>query len=225
MRILFVALAHPEANWLYKAMQESGHSLVRSDDVRDGVFLSGQERFDAIVLMSGENDGCRHLHTVLPDFIAQGAGAALVVVLGTAATVQDRVNVLRAGADACYGHPYSFLEIHERLMALQRTALAAPEHQASTEEFDDLLQSLSSGHLRAALTPRERLLLECLIRQPDTPVSREQLMRYAWPDNDDVDPASVNHTVSRLRRKLESSELPIRIDTVSRFGYRLVRIE
>jgi two-component system OmpR family response regulator len=55
----------------------------------------------------------------------------------------------------------------------------------------------------------------------NAPVARDQLIRYAWPEKEDVDPSSVNLVVSRLRRKLQGDVPQIRIDTVSRFGYQV----
>ena len=52
MRILLVTSPHPEASWLHKALQESGHSVPRADDLRDGLFLASQEAFDATVATS-----------------------------------------------------------------------------------------------------------------------------------------------------------------------------
>jgi DNA-binding response OmpR family regulator len=71
------------------------------------------------------------------------------------------------------------------------------------------------------LTHREYLLLECLLHDADEPVPRERLIRYAWPDNEHVDPASVGLAISRLRRKLRAHRAPGRIETVKRVGYRL----
>jgi DNA-binding response OmpR family regulator len=74
---------------------------------------------------------------------------------------------------------------------------------------------------RVAVTRREFLLLECLLRQLNAPVARDQLIRYAWPEKDDVDPSSVNLVVSRLRRKLVADVPQVKIETVSRFGYQV----
>ncbi|WP_323119635.1 response regulator transcription factor [Burkholderia alba] len=223
MRILFVTAPHPEAAWLYKALQESGHSLQRADDLRDGAFLSGQEHFDTIVAMAFDPAGYPALFTALPSFTMRGGGAALVVVLGHA-SAQDRVGALRAGADACFGQPYSFIEMHERIQALQRTAgaRAAPHvPSASGLTLDALTRELVEGERRLAVTRREYLLLECLMRQANAPVPRDQLIRYAWQDQEDVDPSSVNLVVSRLRRKLVRFVPDVRIETVSRYGYQI----
>ncbi|WP_198404307.1 helix-turn-helix domain-containing protein, partial [Burkholderia ambifaria] len=74
---------------------------------------------------------------------------------------------------------------------------------------------------RRAITRREALLFECLMRHGDAPVSREQLVRYIWQDAEDIDPSGVNVVVSRLRRKLVKHMPQASIETVSRYGYRI----
>ncbi len=236
MRVLFVGPSHPEAAWLFKALQESAHSLQRADDLRDGVFLASQEPFDAIVLMVLEVGSYSSLQGFIGEFAAAGSGAAIVAVLG-AATAQDRTKVLRAGADACFCQPYSFIEMHERMAALQRVggggARGALGGSASASVSASLLPAMGGpaldaatrelvcGGRRVAVTRREFLLLECLLRQVNAPVARDQLIRYAWPEKEDVDPSSVNLVVSRLRRKLSEDVPEVRIETVSRFGYQV----
>ena len=223
MRVLFIAPPHPESAWLFKALQESAHSLQRADDMRDGIFLAGQEPFDAIVAMTLEPAAYAALLGVLPELSGSAGGAAIVVVLGPAAA-QERTRVLRAGADACFCQPYSFIELHERMQALHRTAQArATQDQpgASELQLDALTRELVDGGRRLAVTRREYLLLECLMRQFNAPVPRDQLIRYAWPETEDVDPSSVNLVVSRLRRKLGQHLPEVRIETVSRYGYQI----
>ncbi|CAE6848336.1 Transcriptional regulatory protein CusR [Paraburkholderia nemoris] len=227
MRVLFVGPSHPEAAWLFKALQESAHSLQRADDLRDGVFLASQEPFDAIVLMVLEVGSYSALHGFIGEFATAGSGAAIVAVLG-AATAQDRTKVLRAGADACFCQPYSFIEMHERMAALQRvggggfaSAVASVLPAVGGPSLDAATLELVCGARRVGVTRREFLLLECLLRQVNAPVARDQLIRYAWPEKEDVDPSSVNLVVSRLRRKLSDDVPEVRIETVSRFGYQV----
>ncbi|EOH6074020.1 response regulator transcription factor [Burkholderia cenocepacia] len=222
MRILLVTSPHPEASWLHKALQESGHSVPRADDLRDGLFLASQEAFDAIVATAFEPGSDAALIAMLPRFVADGGGAALVVLMGDA-SARERIHMLRAGADACFCAPYSFIELHERLQALQR--LAGPREAgrsiAGVSAVETLARELADGKLRLAVTRREFLLLECLMRHPNAPVPRDQLIRYVWQDKEDVDPSSVNLVVSRLRRKLARHLPDVRIDTVSRYGYQV----
>ncbi|MFL9907308.1 winged helix-turn-helix transcriptional regulator [Paraburkholderia sp. RL17-337-BIB-A] len=235
MRILFVGPSHPEAAWLFKALQESAHSLQRADDLRDGVFLASQEPYDAVVLMVLEVGFYSSLQGFIGKFAAAGNGAAIVAVLGVA-TAQDRTRVLRAGADACFCQPYSFIEMHERMAALQRvaggrvavgggsgfvSAAASVLPAVGGACLDTATRELVFDGRRVAVTRREFLLLECLLRQVNAPVARDQLIRYAWPEKEDVDPSSVNLVVSRLRRKLLGDVPEVRIETVSRFGYQV----
>ncbi|MFM0204595.1 response regulator transcription factor [Paraburkholderia fungorum] len=234
MRILFVGPPHPEAAWLFKALQESAHSLQRADDLRDGVFLASQEPYDAVVLMVLEVGFYSSLQGFIGEFAAAANGAAIVAVLGMA-TARDRTRVLRAGADACFCQPYSFIEMHERMAALQRvgggrlavgggagfSAAASVLPAEGGACLDAATRELVFGGRRVAVTRREFLLLECLLKQVNAPVARDQLIRYAWPEKEDVDPSSVNLVVSRLRRKLVGDVPQVRIETVSRFGYQV----
>ncbi|MDE1182469.1 response regulator transcription factor [Paraburkholderia sp.] len=226
MRILFVAAAHPEAVWLFRALQESAHSLQRADTLRDGIFLARQEPFDAVIVLSPDSASYADVHSSLPALCAAAgtsSTAAVLVVLGIA-NANDRTRMLRAGADACFCQPYSFREMHERMQALQRT-LAARIHGESAHgvalSLDPLTRELVSAECRLSVTRREYLLIECLMRQMNAPVPRDQLIRYAWPESDEVDPASINLAVSRLRRKLTHSLPHVQIDTISRYGYQL----
>jgi DNA-binding response OmpR family regulator len=224
MRILLVSPPHAEAAYLHKAFQESAHSVQRVDDRRDAGFLASQEPFDAIVVVAVKPWSCAVLLEWLPELAAVRNRAALIAILGPA-TAQERVSALRAGADACFGQPYSFIELQERMQALQRTALPTFTTIERTTrpslQLDALTRELVDGNHRVAVTKREYLLLECLMRQLNAPVPRETLIRYGWPDKEDVDPASVNLVVSRLRRKLEQHLPDAQIETVSRFGYQL----
>ncbi|WP_042299202.1 winged helix-turn-helix transcriptional regulator [Paraburkholderia kururiensis] len=222
MRILLASAPHAEGAWLHKALRESTHSVQRTEDLRDGVFLASQEPYDVIVIVATEAATLAPLAETLPRFAAVGA-ASIIVLLGRA-SAGDRSRVLRAGADACFDQPWSFIEIHERMQALQRTAAACPVPAyapGSMPRLDGLTRELVEERRRVPLTKREYLLMECLLRQTNAPVPREQLIRYAWPEREDIEPSSVNLVVSRLRRKLEAHALRARIETVSRYGYEL----
>ena len=224
MRILLVSPPHSEAAWLLKAFQESAHSLQRADDSRDGIFIASHEPFDVIVTLAVEPHMQASLVDSLPSFAALSNGPIVIAIVRSIAT-QERIQMLRNGADACFSHPWSFIEIHERVMALHRTARVHFAGRATDAQqaiaLDGATRELVRGDERLSLTKREYQLLECLLRQENMPVPREQLIRYAWSEKEDVDPASVNLVVSRLRRKLATRFPQVQIETVSRFGYQI----
>ncbi|HEY4353726.1 MAG TPA: response regulator transcription factor [Paraburkholderia sp.] len=248
MRILLISTNHPEASWLHKAFRESAHSVQRVDSSRDGAFVAAHDPFDAVVALAMEPGAQADLLDVLPALSAVDE-TPVIIALVRGLDAAQRVRMLRAGADACLTPPYSFVEIQERIAALQRmaVALAAKPVQAIqasqamqttqagpsvrppqpagalaiTVHLDAATRELVAGVGRVALTRREYQLLECLLRRFDAPVPRDQLIRYAWSEKEEVDPSCVNLVVSRLRRKLAGRCPQVRIDTVSRFGYQL----
>ncbi|CAB3750083.1 response regulator transcription factor [Paraburkholderia humisilvae] len=224
MRILLVSAIHPEATWLHKAFRESAHSVQRVDDIRDGVFLAAHDPFDAVVALAMEPASQAGLLHALPA-LSRVDEAPVIIALVRGLGAAERVRMLRAGADGCLTPPYSFVEIHERIVALQRITVALPAEPLGalriTVQLDAATRELVAGASRIALTRREYQLLECLLRRFDVPVPRDQLIRYAWSEKEEVDPACVNLVVSRLRRKLTGRCPQVRIETVSRYGYQL----
>ena len=71
---------------------------------------------------------------------------------------------------------------------------------------------------RVELTAQEFALLLALLENPDTPISREELLRKAWGYQSIGETRTVDVHVQRLRRKLGVE----RIETVYKCGYRLV---
>lgn len=219
MRVLLISTICTEGAYLHKALRESAHSLHMTDDLRDGLHLASQDNFDAVLIVAVDTESICNLATLLPEFARLPGSPAILVVLGRATPV-ERARMLRAGADACFVQPYSFIEMQERMLALYRSSVHDPMLDLSLR-LDPLTRELVEGDKRFTLTKREFLLVESLLRQPDAPVARDQLIRYAWPDKDVVDPSSVNLVVSRLRRKLELHNFGARLETVSRFGYQI----
>lgn len=222
MRVLLVTGMPVEGAYLHKALRECAHSVRAIDELRDGLYLASEEAFAAIVIVSGDKAFVDALQALLPSFAALPDAPTIIVVLSNA-TAPERARLLRAGADACFVQPYSFTEMQERMIALQRRRALRRDTivEPSGLMLDASTHELIEGARRMAVTKGEYLLMECLLRAPDRPISREQLIHYAWPDKEEVEPASVSLVVSRLRRKLIAQGFDARIETVSRFGYQL----
>jgi two-component system, OmpR family, response regulator len=215
MRVLLCSSSETERGYLYKALSESLNSVEVADNFDDAVFLASHEPFDTVILCAPAPD---RLAEGLTAFAQLPEAPAIVVAL-TRATPAECARLLRAGADACFVQPWSVLEIQERMLALQRSTQSAAGTPPA--RLDPLTRDLVEGDRRISLTTREYLLVECLLRQANAPVARDQLIRYAWPEKGDVEPSSVNLVVSRLRRKFEAHGARTTIETVNRYGYQL----
>jgi two-component system OmpR family response regulator len=164
MRTLFIPCRHPYSAWLFDALHESGHSLQRAEDLPDGILLAEQEVFDAVVVTALDPQAQDTLVAALGVLASAAGPAAVVTMIGQSAPA-DRVRMLHAGAAGCFCMPLSFIELHERLHALQRlreTRLPRSQVAQHGLKLDPVRHVLIAGEERVAVTRLEYLLLECV---------------------------------------------------------------
>jgi len=219
MRILLDAACDAQRLYLARALTESLNSVETTDALRHAGYLLEQEPFDAIVACAARRETFDELLATVKALRAQAPDIVLVMLFAHASPAEC-ARFLRAGADACFVQPYSIVEISERLRILERTD-TSPAPPCAWAQLDPATREFrfTNGAHAIALTRREYLLLDCLLRAQGLPVSRERLTRYVWPEKDDAEPGSLNLLILRLRRKLGASHAPPVIQTLSRHGY------
>lgn len=223
-KILVVEDDAATADYLAKGLAEAGYAVEQCADGRDGLFLASEGIFDLIVAdrMLPGLDGVAMVSAI------RAAGIAAPVLMLTAlASVDDRVDGLRAGADDYLCKPFSFAELSARVEALIRRAdraAAEPQHtrlQVGDLEIDLLARTVARGGRIIPLGSREFSLLEFLARHAGQVVTRTMMLEKIW--NYHFDPGSnvVDVHIGRLRRKLEDGFPTPILHTVRGAGYRL----
>jgi two-component system response regulator MprA len=145
-----------------------------------------------------------------------------ILLLTARDALEDRVAGLDAGADDYLVKPFEVEELAARVRALLRRNHPPGESLA----FADLMLEPENGSARRggrelALTRREMELLELLVRNARTVVTREQALEEIWdrpPGEGEAGANVVDRYVAYLRRKL--GEPPL-IHTVRGVGFRL----
>jgi two-component system, OmpR family, response regulator len=132
----------------------------------------------------------------------------------------DEAEGLEVGADDYLRKPFSFVVLLARLRALARRG-SSPRPRLLT--CGALTLDPESGDCTVAgavvsLQPRERDLLEALLRSHPRVMSKERLLDAVWGMDAPGDGNLVEVYVSALRRKIGAA----RIQTVRGLGYRLV---
>lgn len=223
MRILVVE-DEPKLNELITGKLELSHycvdSVLNGSDALD--YLRCAE-YDCVVLdiMLPGVDGLEVLRT-----IRAGNSLTPVLLLTARDSISDRVVGLDAGADDYLVKPFAF----EELMARVRALLRRGSHSAgSVFEVADLrvdcsARTASRGGQNIPLTGKEFDILEYLVRNSGTVLSRERISRHIW--NYDYEGGSnvVDVYIRYLRRKLDEGFTPRLIHTVRGAGY-VLRIE
>lgn len=137
--------------------------------------------------------------------------------------IDDRVNGLDIGADDYLTKPFAFRELEARVRALLRreSTTKTMELRFMDISLDMGTHEVSRGERDIALTSKEYMLLELLMRNPRQVLSRMMIAEHLW--NVDAEHLSnvIDVYIRYLRRKLCENGEPNVIQTIRGFGYQL----
>jgi two-component system, OmpR family, response regulator len=219
MKLLVVEDDRETASYLVKGLGESGYTVDRAGDGREGLFLASSGGYDAIVLdrMLPAIDGLAVLGALRAAEIRTPA-----LILSALGSVDDRVKGLRAGGDDYLVKPFAFSELLARIEALLRRGSAATTTttlRVADLELDLLTRTVKRSGKPIDVLPREFRLLEYLMRNSGHVVTRTMLLEHVWDYHFDPQTNVVDVHVSRLRQKIDKNfERPL-LHTVRGAGY------
>lgn len=221
MKILLIEDDKESAKYLLKGLREQGHVVDHSISGRDGLFMATSEHYDAMIIdrMIPEVDGLTIVHTL------RASGNETPIILLTALDkVEERVKGLKAGADDYLAKPYSFSELQARLETITRRKTG--EKTTTTLTCGDLEVDLLSRTVKRAgkvieLQAREFSLLEYLMRNTGTVVTRTMLLEHVWDYNFDPQTNVIDVHISRLRQKIDKGFDKSLIHTLRGAGYKI----
>jgi two-component system response regulator RegX3 len=198
------------------------------DEERDGAAALEAARssgYDVVILdvmlpeLSG-TDVCRALR----------AESDVPILMLTARDAEiDRVLGLELGADDYVTKPFSTAELLSRVRAiLRRRELDRANGGITVRRLGGLQIDLGRHEVlvdgeRVHLTLSEFKVLALLAEQPESIVSRRELMQHLWASEHVGDEHACEVHISNLRRKIERDPTqPERLVTVRGSGYKLV---
>lgn len=152
----------------------------------------------------------------------RSAGKTLPTLILTArCTLNDKVKALDLGADDFLSKPFEPAELAARCRALMRRSSGALDGiiKLNRLRIDLVGKRLNINDAEVALTAREWLVLECLVRHTGQVVSKERVQQAAAGAGDeDITANAVEVHVSRLRAKLGDAAV---IRSLRGLGYRM----
>lgn len=219
MRILLVEDDMRIASFISKGLKEEGFAVDHAPDGVEGLHLAFTERYDAAIvdiMLPGLNgfdliEKLRRKHIETP-----------VIILSAKRTVDDRIKGLQRGGDDYLTKPFSFSELLARIRALIRRATRIAEPNSLT--VGDLSVNLLTREVvrsgkKIELPPREFALLEFLMRNVGTVVSKTMILENIWDYNFDPQTDVVEVLVCRLRNKVDRDFDSKIIRTMRGVGY------
>ena len=150
-----------------------------------------------------------------------------IIVLSAKTGLEDRVNVLRLGADDFIPKPFDNAEVLARVEAqLRRYKQFSGGPGGKVLTHGDLVLDKESVTVTAAgkpvpLTAREFHILTLLMEHPKKVFTREQLYQQVWEGAYMGDDNTVNVHISNLRSKLAKVSPTEYIKTVWGIGFKM----
>jgi len=219
MRVLLIEDDRETAQFLQKALKESGHAAELAEDGEAGLAVAQAGAFDVLIVdrMLPKLDGLSMVRA-----LRQAGHRTPVLILSALGEVDDRVRGLRAGGDDYLTKPYAYSELLARIDALARRAV--PEEQETRYVVGDLVldrlaHRVTRGGEPINLQPREYRLLEYLMKHAGQVVTRTMLLENVWDYHFDPQTNVIDVHVSRLRGKIDKGFAAPLLHTVRGAGY------
>jgi len=222
MKILLIEDDKESAKYLIKGLREQGFVVDHSESGKDGMFMAASEKYDAMIIdrMIPEVDGM----TIVQTLRASG-NETPILFLTALDKVEEKVKGLKAGADDYLAKPYSFTELLARLETITRRKSgekAVTKLTCGDLEMNLLTRTVKRGEKEIDLQAREFALLEYLMRNSGTVITRTMLLENVWDYNFDPQTNVIDVHISRLRQKVDKGFDKSMIQTLRGAGYKLV---
>ena len=196
-----------------------GDRVTQAADGVQALALAQEGNFDAVLLdiMMPGLDGLSVCRILRKD------SDTPIIFLTALSDEEDKLYGYELGADDYMTKPFSLSVLYAKVSALikRRRGNMRTGDVLTAGELTLRLSSrqVFAGENEVKLTPREYALLECLMKNKNLVLSREQLLVKCWGYDYEGESRAVDTHIKRLREKL--GEYADCIKTVIKVGYRL----
>lgn len=205
MWILLVEDEKQLANNLKRGIEEEGHVVEVIHDGEEAELQGMVSDYDVVILdwRLPNRDGkqiLQHWRDEERDFP--------VLMLTALGDLDHKVSGLDAGADDYMSKPFSFEELLARVRALGRRSSEMQNNEAVSVgpiELDSRKHWVKICGIKRSLRPKEFILLELLLNEPETVFSKTQIAERVWGSAYHVSDNTIEATISTLRQKLAES--------------------
>ena len=199
--------------------RSKGDVPIEAENGVQALELLDENEFDAVLLdiMMPELDGlsvCR---------AGRRTNDVPIIFLTALSAEEDKLLGYELGADDYVTKPFTLSVLYAKTMALikrnQRNILSGDRMQVGGITLETSTRRVFAGKAEVVLTPKEYVLLRCLMQNKNMVMSREQLLVKCWGYDYEGEARAVDTHIKRLREKL--GEYSVCIKTVIKAGYRL----
>lgn len=218
MRILLVEDSARLRDLLTETIHEAGWRVDGFGDARSGAEAAAVVEYELALIDLGlpDGDGIDLIRSM-----RRSGFKPPILIMTARGDVDSRIAGLDAGADDYLVKPFNHAELLARCRALLRRAPQSvePTLGAGRLVYETASGTVLCGSEEVKLSPRERALLEILLRQAGRVVAKERLETALSEFNAEVSSNALELVVSRLRKKLDAVDGGVALETVRGVGY------
>lgn len=223
MRALIIEDNHYIAEALKSALIIENLTVEVAPDGESGSFFATTNDYDIILLdtMLPKKNGPEVCRT-----IRSSGKMTPILSVSAKADPTTKVELLEAGVDDYIGKPFVMREVIARVRALLRRphALLGDIFSIDDLTIDTRKRTVTRGRTPVRLTRKEFMLLEFLIRNQDSVISRGLLLEHVWDETTDPFSNTIEAHIMSLRRKIKLKNKPPLIHTIPGSGYKLALV-
>ncbi|WP_304635474.1 response regulator transcription factor [Pseudoalteromonas sp.] len=219
MKLLIIEDSVSLRRSLRVGLENLGFTIDETGDGAEGLSMAMTGDYELIVLdiMLPSIDGITLLQTIRAKQLD-----VRVLILSAKQEPEDKVKGLLTGADDYLTKPFSFDELHARLLNLMRRG--GLKTISDVIRIDNLalnlqLKLLQVGDTVIDLTPNEYKIVECLFSNQNKVITSEKLSTYIAGQYDLVSKNSIEAHLSSARKKVRAAGGELPIQTKRGFGY------
>lgn len=220
MRLLLIEDERELADALATALGKHGIVIDHTVNLGDGLELTRQNSYDAILLDRRLPDG--EGLTLIPKLRRAGIETPIIVLTARNEPI-ERVEGLDLGADDYLGKPFLVEELLARLRAVMRRPPNTAELQISAGKMviDPLHLNVTVNSLPFDLPRRELLVLLALAKRKDKTVLRSTLEAAVYNYEEEIQSNALDAHISRLRKRLLEASAGVAVHNIRGVGYLL----
>lgn len=199
---------------------EEGFRVIRAYSGTEALYLLKHEKPDLILL-----------DLILPGLGGEGVLEHIkdipVIILSSKTDVEDKINLLNEGACDYITKPFHKKELIDRILVqLRKGQIPRNYAEESIVSFGDLtldplLLDVTVQSRTVKLTKTECVILKLLMNHSRYIISRDLLLDSISYETPDCTEKSLKQHIYNLRKKLNSIDSSIQIETVRGVGFKL----
>jgi len=219
MRILIVEDDKVLADGLTTSMRQAGHAADWTNNGEEADSILSHQAYDLVILDLGLPglDGLQILKR-----LRKRGDKTPVLILTARDAVEERISGLDSGADDYITKPFNLGEVEARVRVLLRRGQCGGTNEIclGSLSVDTVGKKVTVGGRALYLSARELCILEVLLRNSGSVVSKKQILgkMYGW--DEDVSENAIEVFIHRLRKKIEGADVSIR--NIRGLGYSIV---